>query len=81
MDFYAVNVDPSASLEEVARYGQNQEWRFPVAKPDEEMVRNFNVVKHSVKVAFDGNGVIVYRDGFGRGDAGKWTQVFQGLGG
>ena len=79
--FYAVNVDPSTSIEEAAKYSRNQEWTFPVAKPDQDMVRNFNVVKHSVKVAFGGDGVIVYRDGFGRGDAGKWAQVFQELGG
>ena len=79
MDFYAVNVDPFASLEEAVGHGQNQGWTFPVAKPDDGMVRNFNIVKHSVKVAFGGDGVIVYRDGFRQGNAGKWTQVFQDL--
>ena len=43
------------------------------------MLRNFNIVKHSVKVAFGTDGVIVYRDGFGKGNAGAWTQVFQDL--
>ena len=79
MDFYAVNVDTFASLEEAVGYGQNQDWTFPVAKPDDEMVRNFNIIKHSVKVAFGSDGVIVYRDGFGKGDAGTWTQVLQDL--
>ncbi|MCE2458468.1 MAG: hypothetical protein J4G14_11745 [Dehalococcoidia bacterium] len=81
VDFYAVNVDPSTSLDEAAGYGQNQDWTFPVAKPDDGMIRNFNIVKHSVKVAFGGDGVIVYRDGFGKGNAGTWTQVFQNLSG
>ncbi len=81
MDFYAVNADPSESLKSAAQYGQNQGWTFPVAHPDEGMIRNFNVVKHSTKVAFGGNGVIIYRDGFGRGDPGRWQQVFQELGG
>ena len=45
------------------------------------MVRNFNIVKHSVKVAFGADGVIVYRDGFGKGNADKWAQVFQDLSG
>ena len=79
VDFYAVNVDTFASLEEAVEYGQNRNWTFPVAKPDDGMVRNFNIIKHSVKVAFGGDGVIVYRDGFRQGNAGTWTQVFQDL--
>ena len=79
VDLYAVNVDTFASLEDAVEYGQNQDWTFPVAKPDDGMVRNFNIIKHSVKVAFGRDGVIVYRDGFGKGGADKWTQVFQDL--
>ena len=79
VNLYAVNVDTFASLEEAVEYGQNQGWTFPAVKPDEGMVRNFNIIKHSVKVAFGRDGVIVYRDGFGKGDAGKWAQVFQDL--
>ena len=79
MDFYAVNVDTFASLDEAVGYGQNQGWTFPVAKPDDGMTRNFNIVKHSVKVAFGGDGVIVYRDGFSGGNPSTWRQVFQDL--
>ena len=81
MDFYAVNADPSESLKSAAQYGQNQGWTFPVAHPDGGMLRNFNIVKHSVKVAFGADGVIVYRDGFGRGNPDTWTEVFQDLSG
>ena len=81
VDLYAVNVDTSDSLKSAAQFGQNQGWTFPVAHPGEGMIRDFKVTKQSTKVAFDGNGVIVYRDGFGRGDPGRWQQVFQELGG
>ena len=81
VDFYAVNVDASDSLKSAAQFGQNQGWTFPVAHPSEGMIRDFKVTKQSTKVAFNGNGLIVYRDGFGRGNADTWTQVFQDLGG
>ena len=79
VDFYAVNADPSESLKSAASYGQKQGWTFPVAHPSEGMLRNFNIVKHSVKVAFGADSLIVYRDGFGKGNAGTWTRVFQDL--
>ena len=81
VDFYAVNVDASDSLKSAAQFGQNQGWTFPVAHPSDGMLRDFRVTKQSTKVAFDGSGVITYRDGFGGGNADTWRQVLQDLGG
>ena len=43
------------------------------------MLTDFNATYHSTKVAFDKDGVIVYRDGFGGGDIEVWTQTLQDL--
>ena len=79
MDFYAVNYDLSESLASAVAYGQSQDWTFPVAQPNREMLRDFNLTYHSTKVAFGKDGVIVYRDGFGGGNIEVWTQVLEDL--
>lgn len=79
VDFYAVNYDLSESLGDVVNYGQSQGWTFPVAQPNREMLRDFDLTYHSTKVAFGKDGVIVYRDGFGEGNIGVWTQVLEDL--
>ncbi len=80
VDLYAVNYDLSESLESVHSFAQNQEYTFPVAQPpNRDMAADFGVTRQSTKIAFGGDGVIVYRDGFGRGNADTWGQVFQDL--
>ena len=79
VEFYAVNYDLSESLGDVTTFGQNQGWTFPVAQPNREMLTDFNVTYHSTKVAFGKDGVIVYRDGFGKGNIEVWTQVLRDL--
>lgn len=80
VDLYAVNYDLSESLESVHEFAQNQEYTFPVAQPpSRDMAAAFGVTRQSTKVAFGGDGVIVYRDGFGQGNADTWRQVFQDL--
>lgn len=80
VDLYAVNYDLSESLESVHSFAQNQEYTFPVAQPpNRDMAAAFGVTRQSTKIAFGGDGVIVYRDGFGRGNADTWRQVFQDL--
>jgi hypothetical protein len=37
------------------------------------------VLQQSTKIAIDGNGVITYRDGFGRGDLNKWRNTLEDL--
>ena len=79
VDFYAVNYDLSESLGDVTAFGQGQGWTFPVAQPNREMLSDFDLTYHSTKVAFGKDGVIVYRDGFGGGNIGVWTQVLEDL--
>ena len=80
VDLYAVNYDLSESIESVNRFARDRGYTFPVAQPpNRDMAADYGVTYQSTKVAFGGDGVIVYRDGFGKGNADKWRQVFQDL--
>ena len=43
------------------------------------MLRDMKVLVQSTKIAIDAQGVIVYRDGYGRGGEDVWRQVFKDL--
>lgn len=82
VDFYAVGTFSKRieSLETLEDYRQRQGHPWPVANPAEAAVlQNLGVTVQSTKIAFDGNGVIIYRDGFGGGDPQTWRQVFDQL--
>ena len=79
--FYAVGTDPSESFARLEEYGEDQGYPWPVAEVDRSVLSDFRVVVQSTKVAFDANGVIVYRDGYGGGDEDTWRGVFEQLSG
>ncbi len=76
---YAVGSDPTEDLAllEKFRLAQGQTW--PVATPVGSMLQDLEVLQRSTKIAFDANGVIIYRARFGQGDPKEWRQVFQEL--
>ncbi len=78
--FYAVGTDPSESLEDMERYRDQQGYPWPVAEADRSVLSDFSVFVQSTKVAFDGDGIIVYRDGYGAGDEETWRDIFEELG-
>ena len=45
------------------------------------MLADFKVRSQSTKIAIDNKGLIVYRDGYGKGDEWLWETVFDKLGG
>ena len=51
-----------------------------IALPLGQMLADFKVRSQSTKIAIDSNGVIVYRDGYGKGDEWLWETVFDKLG-
>ena len=81
MDFYAVNVDLGADLDELGAFGQRMEYPWPIAHSDREMLVNLHVTQQSTKIAFGSDGVIIYREGMGRGNLDKWRELFRGLSG
>ena len=81
VDFYVVNQNGADTIQDVVKFGEDRGWVFPAAQPGRGMLASLNVRQQSIKIAFGGDGVIVYRDGFSGGNAGTWTQVFQNLSG
>ena len=81
VDFYVVNQNGADTIEDVVKFGEDRGWVFPAAQPGRGMLASLNVRQQSIKIAFGGDGVIVYRDGFSGGNPGTWTQVFQNLSG
>ena len=80
VDFYALETDPSADLSDIARVGRERGYSWPMGRADGS-IRALGVLGHSIKVAFDASGEIVYRDGFGQGNATSWRRVFESLSG
>ena len=79
VDFYAVGSDPTESLKVLEAYRQQQGYPWPVAEAVGTTLRDLKVQVQSTKLAFDSQGVIVYRDGYGQGGPDRWRQVFQEL--
>ena len=77
--FYAVGTDPSERIDKLEEYSVRQGYPWPVAQAGEGMLAAFRVVQQSTKIAFDSNGTIVYRDGYGYGDDETWRRVFEEL--
>lgn len=77
--FYSVSVDPSETIEELQAYRQQQGYPWPVATAGPRMLADLNVRVQSTKLAFGRDGVITYRDGYGKGNDERWRQVFEEL--
>ncbi len=77
--FYAIGSDPTEGISTLESYRQKQGYPWPVAEAVGATLRDLQVQVQSTKVAFDANGVIIYRDGYGKGSDDRWRQVFQEL--
>ena len=62
-------------------YMDSSDGGWNVALPLGQMLADFKVRSQSTKIAIDSKGLIVYRDGYGKGDEWLWETVFDKLGG
>ena len=76
---YAINVDPTAVFEEIETYKYQQCYPWPVAQAGPGMLADFKVTRQSTKIAIGSDGIITYRDSYGKGDDETWHQVFKAL--
>lgn len=81
VDFYAVGTDPFESIQEMEAYREEQGYPWPIAYAGDGMLADFRITSQSTKVVFDSEGIIVYRDTYGRGDAEQWRSVFEEISG
>ncbi len=81
VDFYALEVDPTADLSEIARVGRERDYSWTMGRAARSALSELRVRAHATKVAFDASGTIVYRAGYAQGDAVTWRGVFDDLAG
>jgi hypothetical protein len=79
VDFYAITTDPTEGIEELERFKADQGYPWPVGRAGGRMLTDLRVLSQSTKVAFDGTGEIIYRDGYGKGNIEQWTEVLRTL--
>jgi hypothetical protein len=77
--FYAINIDPTDSFDNIEKYREEQGYPWPVAQPGRGMLARFRVTSQSTKIAIGADGVIIYRDGYGKGSDETWHRVLQEL--
>ncbi len=77
--FYVVGTDPGETVEKLDAFAQRNAYPWPMAVAQGSMLRDLNILVQSSKIAFDSNGVQVYRDGYGGGGAKEWRAVFEQL--
>ena len=81
VDFYAVGVHPGVveSLDTLETYRRERGHPWPVATAPPQVMADLGVTIQSTKIAFDGQGTIIYREGMGEGDDAEWHRVFTEL--
>ena len=79
VDFYAVTIDPTAGLEELEFYAWQNELTFPIVDAGSRMLPALWIRQMSSKLAFDADGIIVYRKEYGSGYPEEYRNVLAEL--
>ena len=79
VDFYALGIDPTEELSTLVGYRDGQGYPWPVSKAPAAMLPQYNVLGQPTKLAVDGNGIIVFREGYGVEPAETWHELFREL--
>ena len=79
VDFYAIGQSPFESIELLESYRIKEGYPWPVAEIDPDVLKDLRVLLQSTKIALDHQGIISYREGYGRGGPEKWRQVLADL--
>ena len=79
MAFYAIGIDPFERLDKLVQYKKAQDYIWPVSMAPDGMLPDYNITVQSTKVAIDGEGIITFREGYGRKSDDIWRQLFQRL--
>lgn len=65
--------------DQIITYVDSSDSDWNVAVPIGQMLADFKVRSQSTKIAIDKSGIIVYRDGYGKGDEWLWETIFDKL--
>lgn len=79
--FYAVGAHfgIEEDIETLAMYAEKRGYPWPVATSSFRVLADLGITLHSTKVAFDSDGMIIYRGELGQGDGREWRRVFAEL--
>jgi|TARA_B100000809_G_C14809183_1_gene413188 hypothetical protein len=79
VDFYAIGQSPFESIDQLESYRIKEEYPWPIAEVDPNILRSLRVLQQSTKIALDHQGIITYRAGYADGGVDKWRAVFSDL--
>ena len=79
ISFYAINVDPTDTFIRLKDFEERQDYPWEIAQPGEGMLASLHITSQSTKIAIAADGVITYRDGYGKGTDDTWRKVFKEL--
>ena len=74
-----MNIDPSDSFEKLEDFKKDQGYPWPLAHSDRDTLLSLEVIRQSTKIAFDSDGIIVYRERMGGGNAETWRELFEDM--
>ena len=77
--FYIVGTDPSESLERLEADRERIGLPWLVAYADSNMLDTLRIYTQASKIAFNGDGTITHRYGFGNGDYDSWNELFDDI--
>ena len=79
VDFYAIGYSEVETMDQLEHDRIQQGYPWPIAKIDDDVLKELKVLQQSTKIALDHQGVISYRAGYGNGGDDKWREVFSDL--
>ena len=79
MEILAVSTDPFDDDAAIRRYQERTGYPWMMAPTDPKMIKGYGVRVQSTKFGIDGNGVIVYKRGYGTASEADWTRVLEQL--
>ena len=79
VEFLAISTDPFDDGEAIRRYRDGNEYPWMMAPTDLEMIKEYGVRVQATKFGIDGDGIIVYKRGYGTGSEADWVQVLEQL--
>ena len=79
VDFYALGLSETETLDQLERDRIEQDYPWPIAKIHGNVLKKLQVLQQSTKIALNTQGVISYRGGYGKGGVDKWREVLSDL--
>ena len=77
--FYIVGIDPSEGIHILEADRKREGFPWLTAYADQGMMEKLQIYTQPSKLAFNRNGIITHRYGFGKGDFENWSALFDDI--